>query len=143
MRITAELVQTKDLKPGDLYSEHDQAWWDNRDNVSIGHYVIVRNSNVYPEGYKGVVSYKITIDQDDEGTEKCTCNGDSDLECPYHGTVASIKEIEQFQVDDAAEQALGDQEDEEIAEADLASKYGGSDGQEDTEEANDETVTTR
>ena len=66
MRVIAEPVQSKDLKPGDLYSEHNQEWWDNRDSTSIGHFVIIRNSNPFPEGYHGNVSYKITIHQDDD-----------------------------------------------------------------------------
>lgn len=88
MRVIAEAVESKDLQPGDLYSEHDQEWWDNRDSVSIGHFVIIRNRNPFPEGYKGSVSYKITIDQDD---------------------LPSDEEIDQFQVDDTAEEALRDQ----------------------------------
>ena len=85
MRVIAEPVQSKDLQPGDLYSEHNQEWWDNRDSTSIGHFVIIRNSNPFPEGYQGNVSYKITIHQD-----------------------PSNDEMDQFQIEDAADEALRD-----------------------------------
>ena len=122
MRVIAEPLQSKDLKPGDLYSEHNQEWWDNRDSTSIGHFVIIRNSNPFPEGYQGNVSYKITITQDD---------------------LPSEEETNQFQIDAAAEAALIDAslEAEGIAATDLVSKCGGTDANaEDPEEASDDTT---
>jgi len=64
-RIIVTPVPSKELKHGDLYSEHDQSWWDNRDSTSIGHFCIIRNSNPFPDGYLDSVSYKITIEPDD------------------------------------------------------------------------------
>ena len=67
VRIVVTPVDSSSLQHGDIYSEHDQAWWDARDSVSIGHYVILRNSNPFPEsGYDDSKSYKITVEPDDE-----------------------------------------------------------------------------
>ncbi len=64
VRIVVTPVNSEDLQHGDLYSSHDQAWWDGRDSVSIGHYVVLRNNNPFPAGYEGRTSYKVTIEPD-------------------------------------------------------------------------------
>ena len=69
-RIIVTPVPSKELKHGDLYSEHDQDWWDHRDSTSIGHFCIIRNSNPFPDGYQDSISYKITIEPDEDNKPK-------------------------------------------------------------------------
>lgn len=117
VRIVVTPVNSEDLQHGDLYSTHDQEWWDNRDSTSIGHFVVLRNSNPFPAGYEGRTSYKVTVE-------------------PDGGPSAS--EIKQLQIDDAVrEEARQAAKDAQQQVKDFAKE-----AQAQGEEDQDEVITT-
>ena len=61
MRVKAELVEGKDLKPGELFSSAGQSYWDSRDKRSIGEKVYIRTDTPLSPVQEEI--YCITIDK--------------------------------------------------------------------------------
>lgn len=63
MRITAEKVKTRDLKPGDLFSTGSDTYWEvtRLENHSIGERVYIRTEEPTPEDQSDEDIYRIVI----------------------------------------------------------------------------------
>jgi len=63
-------VKAEDLTPGTIYTQHDQAWWDNSlTSESMGVFLYMRTEYPIPEGWKESGAYLITVHQDEDGVE--------------------------------------------------------------------------
>jgi len=64
MKIIATKILSKDLKPGDLFSTVDQAYWNNiKGSRSIGKKIYIRTEEPCPSDQLDVEIYKIRINQ--------------------------------------------------------------------------------
>ena len=64
MKIKAEKIKAKDLKPGDLFSTEGQGYWDTIDNnLSVGERVYIRTNSPTPLGQGDDEVYRITIER--------------------------------------------------------------------------------
>jgi hypothetical protein len=63
MRIKAELIKCKDLKPGDLFSIRGQDYWGVPSQTAVGEKVYMRTEVPCPIGQAEEDIYLITIDR--------------------------------------------------------------------------------
>lgn len=61
MKIKTERVKTQDLKPGDLFNNADQFYWDHRDPSSVAERVYIRTDAPVSEDDKETTTFRITI----------------------------------------------------------------------------------
>lgn len=68
MKVVATKVKCEELKPGDLFSNVDQHYWDlamARNAASVGERVYIRTNALCPEDQIGDEIYRIEIDRGD------------------------------------------------------------------------------
>ncbi|MEE9401277.1 MAG: hypothetical protein V3V32_04580 [Dehalococcoidia bacterium] len=67
MQLIATLVKGKDLKPGDLFSTADQAYWATvLGRGTLGERVYIRTEEPCPESQREIEVYRITLDMEGE-----------------------------------------------------------------------------
>lgn len=65
MKITATPIKAHELKAGDLFSTHDQGYWNHYDKRSIGQSVYIRtDAPPLDDQEKDLTVYRITIERD-------------------------------------------------------------------------------
>lgn len=64
MRVKATAIASKDLKPGDLFSNANQFYWNNYDPLSVGQKVYIRTESTTPPDQAEDIVYLIEIERE-------------------------------------------------------------------------------
>ena len=64
MRIKAQLVKGKDLKPGDLFSIQGDSYWQHLNPLGVGEKVYIRTDTPCPLNQREMELYRIIIETD-------------------------------------------------------------------------------
>ena len=65
MKLKAEKLTGKDLKPGDLFSSAGDDYWKHTDPLSIGQRVYIRTDTPLAATLQAETVYRITIDMEE------------------------------------------------------------------------------